>query len=62
MTLGETLTKAINERNARMVGSIVDRLWFKYRVTYEQQYEMASRLTGISLADWDDLLREADYI
>ena len=62
VSLNEALTRAITERNARMVGSIVDRLWFKHRVNYADQYEIANRLTGISLADWDELLREADEI
>lgn len=60
MTIGEALKKAIDERNPAMAGRIVDNLRFRFGMRYADAYGMAHRLTGISEADWEGLMYEAD--
>ena len=60
MTLCDRLTQAINDRDAKMVTGISNYLFFKCGLTYREGYEIAQRLTDISLPEWDELLREGD--
>ena len=55
-----TLTKAIEEGNYRQIGEIADHLRFRHRASYRQFFELAKSLSGISEAEWDALLYEAD--
>ena len=61
MTLGEALKRAIEERNHRMAGRIVDRLRFSHGWNYQKTYGLAQKLTGIDLAEWDALMEAADH-
>ena len=54
------LCKAIRERDAGIIGVLVDQLRFGFGLNYEQTYLLAFELVGITRADWDALLYEAD--
>ncbi len=56
----KTLTKAIEEGNYRQIGEIADHLRFRRRASYRQFFELAKSLVGMSEAEWDALLYEAD--
>ena len=61
-TSRDRLRDAIERRDARQVGRIVELLRFGCGKNYEQCHAIAHDLTGISLADWDELLYEADQV
>lgn len=56
---GQLLT-AIEQQDACRIGELVDRLRFCYHRNYDQCFELAHALTGISVSEWDELLYEAD--
>ncbi len=55
-----TLTKAIEAGDYRQIGEIADYLRFRRRANYRQFFELAKSLVGMSEAEWDALLYEAD--
>lgn len=54
------LVCAILNRDLHRIGELVDELRFERRLNYCQTSALARKLTGISPADWDDLLYEID--
>lgn len=58
----ELLTKAILDRDLARIGELVDQLRFDAELDYEQTAVLAQRLTGISAADWEDLLSQVDWL
>jgi hypothetical protein len=56
------LIKAILSRNIRRIGQITDRIRYNAKLNYDQQYALARKLTGISEAEWDELLYEVDVV
>lgn len=61
MTTGtdEEIKRAIEVRDAVRLGRIVDSLRMR-GVNYQQLYNRARKLTGVTLAEWDALMEEAD--
>ena len=59
-TFEQTLREAIERRDVRRIGQLVDALRFRAQASYAKCYELATRLTGISPDEWDELLYEAD--
>ena len=59
MTLIQAIRRAFDERNLRMGAAIVDRLWLKHGLTYNQVEAMAAK-AGIDKADWAEFMTEAD--
>lgn len=57
--LGDALTEAIKTGDAETVGKVADLLRWK-GLDYRQMFDLAHKLTGIELAEWDGLLYEAD--
>ncbi len=66
--LGDTLVKALKERDTDVIGQIADYLRFGLKVqrNYRETYECVCRLCqkrGIEppeLPEWDELLRESE--
>lgn len=46
--------------NARACVRIAETLRFEYDMDYGKTWRMVNNLTGISMADWDELLREGE--
>ena len=60
MTLGEMMRVAVSSRSARTAGRVSDLLRFRLGYTFEESFKVWHRVTGISRADLDALLRAAD--
>ncbi len=59
--LRDRIRQAVKEQDAATVGRIVTDLrdrGFKYSATFR----LVSNITGISSADWDELLYQADHL
>ena len=61
-SLSTRLQRALYTQDAEEVAAVIDFLRFADGFTYDECYEMAAELTGISPALWDELLYEADSI
>ena len=55
------LLHAIETGDAQRVGQVVDQLRFQHKLGYWDCFAIARELTGISAADWEELLYEADH-
>lgn len=51
---------AVKSEDAKICGKIAETLRFEYGMTYGRIWRMVSNVTGISQADWDELMQEAD--
>jgi len=56
----DPLKRAIEERDLPAIGRQVDFLRFRRRLKFAEIHELAHELTGISLAEWDELMGELD--
>ncbi len=56
----DTIRTAVNSGNGKLCGKIAETLRFEYGMKYGQIWRMVSNVTGISQADWDELLQEAE--
>jgi hypothetical protein len=61
MTIRKAITRAVTENNAVMAGRIADFLRFKHGLNYDQIQKMFFNITGISAAQFEGLMYEADY-
>ena len=50
---------AVKGEDAHTCGKIAETLRFDYGMKYGQIWRMVSNVTGISQADWDELLQES---
>lgn len=55
------IIKAVKEKDAQAAGKIADTFRFKFGYTYKQVYEIVNSVQPVSLADWEELMQEADY-
>jgi hypothetical protein len=62
MKMGEAIQYAVEKRDVKMVGRIVDRLRFKCGMNYKQIREFAHKVSGYDPAEWDSLMEEVDSL
>jgi hypothetical protein len=61
MTLRQALRQALQIENAPAVGHLADLMRFKLGLNYQESFAAAQRACpGLTLAQWDGLLYEAD--
>ena len=58
----QELIAAILARDIQRIGQITDRMRCAGKLNYDQSFEVAHKLTGITAGDWDDMLYEADQL
>lgn len=58
----DELIRAILDRDVEQIGRIADRMRFQGKLNYDQSFEVANQLTGVSEGEWDELLFEADNV
>lgn len=61
MKVKAALKRIVQERDLQMISRIVDALRYKNKMTYEETYALFHKHTGISRADFEALMYEADY-
>lgn len=61
ITTKEAVHAAIEQKDAARVGRIADMLRAK-GLNYGETWRFFSNITGISMADYDELLYEADHL
>lgn len=54
------LKAAMETKNHRRLGEMVDHLRWQWKLKYQDIYQLAKLATGISEAEWDDLMVEID--
>lgn len=59
MTLGDAITRAVAQRDARMAGFVADVLRDR-GFSYGEVYTFVNEHTAIALAEWETLMYEAD--
>ena len=60
MTLKEAIQKAVSG-DAKAAGAVADYLRFEKGLNYQQSFDVVQQVVpGMTLAKWDELLREAD--
>ncbi len=62
MKMGEAIQYAVEKRDVKMVGRIVDQLRFKCGMNYKQIQEFAHKVSGYDPAEWDSLMEEVDSL
>lgn len=61
MTLGKAFKQAIEDRNIRIIGGLVDICIFKHKMNYQEVFNLVKKANPkIDLASWDELLYEVD--
>ena len=58
--LEERLRDAIMRGDTREIGNIVDQLRFRFRANYSDCMNIATKVSGITEGDWEELLYAAD--
>jgi hypothetical protein len=63
-TLNDAIIKAVKTNNASLAGYIAERMMVvnEPRWTYKLLEKKANELTGISPADWHELIAEGEYL
>lgn len=56
----DTIRTAVESENASLCGKIAETLRFEYGMNYGKIWRTVSNVTGISMADWDQLLQESE--
>lgn len=59
---GDLVRQAVKKRDAEQCGRIAERLWCKHRLNYDDTFKFVHELTRIELPEWDELLRQAEYL
>ena len=62
MNIKEAVIEAVTTSNAVMAGQISDQLKHSFGMNYDQIYETINRAHPVGIAEWDELLYEADEI
>lgn len=64
MTLHDAIQQAVGERElikrAELVREVCDFMRFTMKCDYEKSWRLVNAATGISVGEWEELLRQAD--
>ncbi len=60
MKVGEMIKLAVETWNPTLAGRVSDYLHFRHGFRYDDVYDMAHRLTGVSPQNWEELMYESD--
>lgn len=55
----ETIRIAVESKDASLCGKLAETMRFDYGMDYGKIWRTVSNVTGISMADWDELMQEA---
>jgi len=59
-SLNDAIKKAVETNNGEVAGRCADVLRFKFGFNFKETYEYFNKLTGITLAGYDQLMYDAD--